>query len=269
MKSAPHPRTPTPRVAVVFAATGAISRGVARAFAREGSTVWLAGRDQDRTDAVAAELRGDHPEATVQAACVDATDAGAVGAFLDRVLAEAGRIDAVFNGIGGRPAELAYPKPIVETSVDDFLLPLARIAGSQFLTAREAGRRMAAQPGGGGAIVTLSATLSGMTPRNMAGITATCGAVEAMTRALAGDFGAHGIRVNCVRGSAMPETRTIQETFAGQSAIMGEPSPMAPPPLGRPITVDETAATAVFLASPAASGITGQVVTVCAGQFVG
>ncbi|HJK99182.1 MAG TPA: SDR family oxidoreductase, partial [Polyangiaceae bacterium LLY-WYZ-14_1] len=155
--------TPTPRVAVVFAAAGAISRGVARAFAREGSTVWLARRDQDRTDAVAAELRGDHPEATVQAACVDATDAGAVGAFLDRVLAEAGRIDAVFNGIGGRPAELAYPKPIVETSVDDFLLPLARIAGSQFLTAREAGRRMAAQPGGGGAIVTLSATLSGMT----------------------------------------------------------------------------------------------------------
>lgn len=67
----------------------------------------------------------------------------------------------------------------------------------------------------------------------------------------------------------MPETRTIQQTFAGQTAIRGAPLPMSPPPLGRPITVDETAAVAVFLASPAASGMTGQVVTVCAGQFVG
>jgi len=256
-----------PTHAVVFAATGAISRGVARAFAQAGATVWLAGRDRDRTEALAAELR-ETTRATVHPATVDATHDGQVAGLLDRVQETAGRIDAVFNGIGDRPANLAYPKPTVEASVADFLRPIERIVGSQFLTAREAGRRMAGQPRGG-AIVTLSATLSGMAVPNMAGITATCGAVEAMTRALAGDFGPQGIRVNCVRGSAMPETRTIQETFAGQAAILGEPAPMAPTPLGRPITVEETAATALFLASPAASGITGQVVTVCAGQFVG
>jgi 3-oxoacyl-[acyl-carrier protein] reductase len=69
-----------------------------------------------------------------------------------------------------------------------------------------------------GAIVTLSATLSGMTAANMAGISATCGAIEAMTRSLAGEFGRAGVRVNCVRGSAMPETRTIQETMALRKA---------------------------------------------------
>jgi 3-oxoacyl-[acyl-carrier protein] reductase len=120
-----------------------------------------------------------------------------------------------------------------------------------------------------GAIVTLSATLSGMTAANMAVISATCGAIEAMTRSLAGEFGRAGVRVNCVRGSAMPETRTIQETMAGQVRIFGERPPMSLPPLGRPIFVAETASKAAFLASDASSGMTGQVVTVCAGAFVG
>lgn len=255
----------TTRHALVFAATGAIAGGVARALAAAGHTLWLSALDAERLEAVAEGLRADGH--TVHTAVVDATDDAAVTAYVDAVAAEAGRIDVVFNGIGGTPASLHYPRRTVEASIDDFLLPVQRIAGSQFLTAREAGRHMAAQ--GHGAIVTLSATLSGSTAANMAGITATCGAVEAMTRALAGDFGPAGVRVNCVRGSAMPETRTIQHTFEGQSRLRGEPMQMLPPPLGRPITVDETARTVAFLASDAASGITAQVVTVCAGQFVG
>lgn len=253
------------RHALVFAATGAIARGVARAFVHHGATVWLAGRDA-RVDDLAASLRADIGEDRAHGLVVDATDPAQVRDAVDRVQEDAGQLDVVFNGIGGPPAELRYPKLTVESSVEELMTPVSRILGSQFLTAREAGRVMTAQ--GHGAIVMLSATLSGMTAANMAGISATCGAVEALTRALAGDFGPHGVRVNCVRGSAMPETRTIQQTFAGQTAIRGEPMPMVPPPLGRPITVDETAQTAAFLASELASGVHGQVVTVCAGQFV-
>lgn len=250
--------------ALIFAATGAISRGVARALAERGATLWLAGRDA-RVEELAAELRALGAEAS--ATIVDATDEAEVGAFVGRVRAKAGKIDSVFNGIGGPPAELGYPKPTVELSVASFMIPLERIVGSQFATAREAGRVMSEQ--GHGAIVTLSATLSGTTAPNMAGITAACGAIEAMTRALAGDFGPRGVRVNCVRGSAMPETRTIQQTFAGQSALRGAPRPMSPPLLGRPVTVADTARAAAFLATNASAGITGQVLTVCAGQFVG
>lgn len=250
--------------AAVFAGTGAIASGVAQAFANAGATVWLSGRDASRLEALAEAMRS--AGAKPHVATVDALDERAVSAWLDEVGAVDG-LDIVFNGIGGEPSELRYPRPTVESTVEDFMVPVARILGSQFLTAREAGRRMAAK--GHGAIVTLSATLSGMTAANMAGITATCGGVEAMTRALAGDFGPAGVRVNCVRGSAMPETRTIQRTFAGQAAIRGEPMPMVPPSLGRPITVAETAGAAVFLASDASGGLTGQVLTVCAGQFVG
>ncbi len=77
-----------------------------------------------------------------------------------------------------------------------------------------------------------------------------------------------GVRVNCVRGSGMPETRTIQETGAGMMAFSGSMGDMKLPPLGRPITVSETAATAAFLMSDDARGMTGQVVTVCAGAFI-
>lgn len=250
--------------AAVFAATGAIASGVSKALAKAGAKVWISGRNATKLEQLAGEISRDGGQ--VKYAKVDALDEGAVADWLDHI-GESGGFDVVFNGIGGEPSELRYPKLSIESSLEDFMVPVSRILGSQFVTAREAGRRMASK--GQGSIITLSATLSGMTAANMAGITATCGGIEAMTRALAGDFGPMGVRVNCLRGSAMPETNTIQKTFAGQTAIRGEPMPMTPPPLGRPITVAETAGAAVFLASDAASGMTGQVLTVCAGQFVG
>lgn len=249
--------------ALIFAAYGAISRGVAKVFAAHGATVWLSGRKSDPLEVLAAEIRAEG--GTPHIHILDATDSDAVNRYVQTVAEQAGRIDIAFNGIGGRPSDLGYPQVSTTTPFNHFLIPLQTIVGSQFLTARATGAVMAQQPGG--AIVTLSATLSNMTAPYMAGITAACGAVEALTRSLAGEFGHAGVRVNCVRGSAMPETRTIQETGAGQMALGNSPA-MTPPPLGRPITVTETAKTAAFLASDLSSGMTGQVVTVCGGAFV-
>lgn len=250
--------------AAVFAATGAVASEVARTFAREGAKVWLSGRNQEKLESLKRQIEAEGGVAYTE--WVDATSEVEVKQYLERVVDVAGRIDVVFNGIGLSPSEMGYPALSTSLGLDTFLKPLRIVLGSQFLTSRTAGLYMTRQ--GEGAIVTLSATLSGMTAAHMAALSATCGAVEAMTRALAGEFGPKGVRVNCVRGSAMPETRTIQDTSAGQAQISGvAPRPSAPP-LGRPITVAETAATAAFLASDRASGTTGQVVTVCAGQFV-
>lgn len=250
---------------LVFAATGAIAGAAAEQFAARGATVWMSARDGDRlkerADAISAN------GGTVHCDEVDATDPQAVADYVARVAADAGRIDGVFNGIGGRPADLRYPQPSTPQSLEDFMVPLERIVGSQFITAREAAKHMTRQETGG-AIVILSATLSGMTAPFMAGISAANGAVEALARSLAGEFGPGGVRVNVVRGSGMPETRTIQETVAGQMELSGEPPKMALPPIGRPITVAETVNTATFLMSDDASGMTGQVVTVCGGVFV-
>lgn len=249
---------------LVFAASGAIAEQVARTCAAHDATVWVSARRGDAAEKLAAAIA--ESGGTAHAAEVDAMDAAAVDAYVADVAARAGRVDAVFNGIGARPVDLHYPARIDDLDLDGFLAPLRMIVGSQFLTSRAAGLIMAEQ--GHGAVVTLSATLSGMTAAYMANITAAFGAVEAVTRSLAGELGPRGVRVNCVRASAMPETRTIAETGAGQAAITGAAPDFGVPPLGRPITVAETAATVAFLASDLASGTTGQVLTVCAGQFV-
>jgi 3-oxoacyl-[acyl-carrier protein] reductase len=250
------------KVAVVFAGAGAIGAGSARSLAAQGFAVVVSARAATDAERVAADVR--KLGGVAHAVAADALDEAKVALVLDEAVRRFGRVDTVFNAIGGRPSALGYPALSAETTVADFLIPMQRIVASQFLTAREAVKRMGPH---GGSIVLLSATLSGMTARHMAGITAACGAVEALTRALAGDYGSQNVRVNCVRGSAMPETRTIHETVSGLGALGSAPQ-MSPPPLGRPITVAETANAVGFLASDAASGITGQVLTVCAGAFV-
>lgn len=246
---------------VVFAATGAIGSVVAKTALAEGARVFASGhRDKSVSELVSA-LGG---EATCSV--VDATRPTSVQTHLDRVVEQAGSIDGVFNGIGGRPHLLGYPEPAESMSLTQFMLPLERLVGSTFLTSTEAALRM--RDSGGGSIVTLSATLSSMAAPMMSNISAACAAIEGLTRALAGEFGGDRIRVNCARGSAMPETRTIRETMAEHERHRDDSGLGVMPPLGRPITVQETADTAVFLLSDRSSGTMGQVLTVCAGQFV-
>jgi 3-oxoacyl-[acyl-carrier protein] reductase len=259
----------TDRIGLVFAATGAIATAVTHRAAALGARLYLSGRDRTRLDALAADVAA--AGGTAATDVVDATDPDAVRTYVDDVATTAGRIDFVFNGIGLRCAEAGYATPSTSLDPAMFRRTLDVICGSTFLTAREAARHMTRR--GSGVVVTLSASLSGLFVPHMAGITAACGAVEALTRTLAAEYGPHGVRVNCVRAAGMPETRTIQETGAQMVATLRLDPAAAPPgltgnALGRPVTLADTAATACYLASDAASGITGQVVNVCAGQLV-
>lgn len=251
---------------LIFAACGAIAAEVARQAARAGGAVLLSGRDAPQLDSLRNEIRAAGGRA--ESAVVDATDADAIRAYLAQV-ETGGGFDAVFNGIGLRAAEAAYGTPSPQLALEKFLLPLQVHVGSSFLTAALAGPLLAAR--GHGSMVTLSASLSGAAVPMMAGITAACGAIEAMTRSLAGEFGGSGVRVNCVRATAMPATRTIRETNARFYAAMGATRPKNPEPenlVHRHITVADTAAAAVFLMTDAASGMTGQVVNVCGGTLL-
>lgn len=259
----------TDRHAVVFAATGAIGGAVARRLAAEGAFVAVSGRRKEAAVALAAEITAAGGRA--EAAEVDATDPSAIEEWLN-ALVDQRPVDVIVNAIGLRAAEAGYATPSTALPLAKFLLPLDVIAGSQFATATAAARHMC--PRGSGSIVTLSASLSGIAMGYMAGITAACGAIEAMTRSLAGEFGPAGVRVNCVRAGGMPETRTIQETSARMLVALGQGDDEAPPgfeglALHRPVTLEETAAVVAFLASDTAGGMTAQVVNVCAGQLVG
>jgi 3-oxoacyl-[acyl-carrier protein] reductase len=87
--------------AVIYGAGGAVGSAVARAFAREGARVFLAGRTIERLNEVANEIKS--AGGTAESAQVDAFDERSVNAHLDEVVAKAGSIDISFNVIGIDP----------------------------------------------------------------------------------------------------------------------------------------------------------------------
>lgn len=253
------------RTAVVFAATGAIGSAVARRFRAEGASVHISGRDL-----AALQKLGDEIGASWRQ--VDATDEVQVQACYQQMSDDGETPNIIFNAIGPRAADAHYATPSSILSRDKFLLPIETIVWSQFLTAQIAASGLMARKQEG-SIVFLSASLSGQFIPFMSGITAACGAVEALTRTLAAEYGRLGIRVNCVRAGGMPETRTIRETAASMAQTMGGTSAEAGKStvanvLGRPLRVEETAQTIAFVVSDQASGIAGQVINVCAGALV-
>jgi len=206
------------KVAALFAANGAIAKEVALAMAQQGATVYLSSRTLAPVQALAQEINNQGGQA--KAFQVDATQEDQIDQFLQTVIKETGRLDIVFNGIGVRVKEGGYGTPAVQLPFEQFMLPLQKIAGSQFLTARLAARHMQ-QAQQQGTIITLTASLSRIKTPFMTGITAACSAIEGMTRSLAAEFGPAGIKVLCLNPTAMPETRTIQETSHANAATMG------------------------------------------------
>lgn len=106
---------------LVFAASGAIGSGVARACAREGAHVWLSGRNASILEALASSTEADGVKATPDV--VDALDQAAVETYVNRVVETVGGIDAVFTAIRLPPAELGYPAPSTTQDLEMFLEP--------------------------------------------------------------------------------------------------------------------------------------------------
>src|SRR5260370_17883870 len=131
--------------AVIYGASGGIGSAVARAFAHEGATVFLTGRNLKKVEAVADEIRAAGGKA--EAAHVDALDEAAIEKHLSDVEASAGSVDISFNAVG-IPNTKILGVPLVELDVEQFSLPLTAYTTSYFLTARLAARRMVASKSG-------------------------------------------------------------------------------------------------------------------------
>jgi NAD(P)-dependent dehydrogenase (short-subunit alcohol dehydrogenase family) len=257
------------KIAVIHGAGGAIGGAVARAFAREGANVFLAGRTLAKVEAVAKDIAAAGGQA--ETAQVDALDEQAVEQHSAAVADKAGRIDISFNAIG-IPQRGVQGIPLVELSADSFTLPVMTYTRATFLTATAAARRMVGD--GSGVILTVTSVPARMAIPLMGGMTPAWGAVEALTRSLAAELGPRGIRVVCLRPNAMPETATITEVFGlhgkgtGTSREQFQALMEGQTPLRRLQTLTEVADAAAFLASDQASSMTGTVVNLSGGILV-
>jgi 3-oxoacyl-[acyl-carrier protein] reductase len=240
--------------AIVYGAAGAIGGAVARAFARDGARVFLAGRTLATLEEAAADI-GAHG-GTAEVAQVDAMDKAAVDAHADRVAAAAGRIDVSFNAVA---VPALQGVPLTEMSVEDFLGPITGLCRTNFLTATAAARHMVAQ--GGGVIVTLSASSAKETRHQMGGFSLANAAIEALTRTLAGEIGRRGVRVVGLRSNFTPET------YPGVTDEMLAPL-LRDSLLGRLPRLADLAGTAVYLASDGAGAMSGAMVNLTCGAII-
>jgi 3-oxoacyl-[acyl-carrier protein] reductase len=235
---------------------GSIGGAVARAFAREGARVFLAGRTLEKLERVADDIRAAGGQ--VEVAEVDALDERAVDEHADAVVAAAGGIDISFNLITHGDVQ---GTPMVEMAVDDYLRPVATAVRTFFLTSRAAARHMIRAEGG----VILVFGGEGDPPRgyNLGGLQTAFHAMEAMRRQLAAELGGHGVRVVTLRSGGVPES--IPAGFEGRDAIVSgiEASTL----LGRAATLDDVGNVAAFVASDRARTMTAATANVSCGAL--
>ncbi len=245
------------RTAVVYGGGGAIGGAVARAFAREGARVFLAGRTLAKLEAVAGEIRSAGGEAA--AAELDARDERAVDEHADAVAARAGGIDISFNLISH---DVAQGTPMAEMEVDDYVGPVAGAVRSTFLTWRAAARHMTRQ--GSGVILAFGG--EGHPPRgyHLGSLQVAFHAVESMRRQLASELGPRGVRVLTLRSGGVPESMPAGMPERDIVAAGIEGSTL----LGRAATLEDVGNVAAFVASDRARTMTAATVNVSAGALI-
>jgi len=208
------------KVAVVFAASGDIAGAVARSFSRHGAKVYVTARNLEAVKALAQEIKGNGGSA--EAAKVDALNEAEIDNFLKKVVADNGKLDIIFNGIGIGYSEMGGRPPTTLATFEQFMAPMERICGSQFLTSRVAAKYMI-QTQSEGTILLLTAALSRSKLPNLAGIAAASAAVEGLTRVMAAEWGGDGIKVICICSGALLETKRISGWIDASAKELGIP----------------------------------------------
>jgi NAD(P)-dependent dehydrogenase (short-subunit alcohol dehydrogenase family) len=128
------------KVAVVFAASGDIAGAVARSFSQHGAKVYVTARNLDAVKKLVQDIKAEGGVA--EAGKVDALNESEIDNFLKKVVSENGKLDIVFNGIGVSYSEMGGRPPTTVATFEQFMAPMEKICGSQFLTSRVAAKYM-------------------------------------------------------------------------------------------------------------------------------
>jgi 3-oxoacyl-[acyl-carrier protein] reductase len=242
------------RGVLITGGSSGIGLATARRFLEEGARVFITGLDAAEVEAALDELR---PLGQADGGGFDVTDE----ADVDRLVQAAGdrleTIDVLINNAG-----VAFMRPFLELSTEDWDRMLDVNLRGQFLVAQRAARSMVDR-GRGGAIVNMASTNALEGEAGYTHYDASKGGVAMLTRTMAIELAPHGIRVNalCPGKIATPlqdgaEDPEYVDRFLRERV-----------PLGRAGTPDEVAAAYAFLASDDASYITGALLVIDGGQL--
>jgi NAD(P)-dependent dehydrogenase (short-subunit alcohol dehydrogenase family) len=243
------------RTVLVTGASYGVGAATALALAREGFDVAVTATQVENLAATVSALEA--AGARVVPAVLDLRDAGGIAAKAAEIISTLGGLDLLVNNAGTN-----LRKDAVDVTPQEWDAVMdVNLRGTFFVT-KEAGRAMIAD-GRGGCIVNLASTYAfvGAPERSAYGISKA--ALVGMTRMLAVEWAPHNIRVNAVAPGRLV---TSSPSRAGKGADPAYMEAMLKRiPLRRQATVDEVAAAVVYLASPAAASMTGQVLTLDGG----
>lgn len=255
------------RRAVVFGAGGTIGAAVAKEFAAEGAEVFLSGRTKSSVEALAKQIAANGGRA--YAAVVDTLDDTAVNEYVDGIVKQTGKIDILLDFAGPLAKDYGNGKMAVDLTVEEFLVPLATMVRSRFITARAAARHMIKAHSG----VIILVTGSPARPHvpGATAIGAAFGAMENLAANLAFEVSPFGVRVVCLRTTANIDSRSIQDTVGIVASQLNITKDQAMAQIAQAnflkvaATVQDTANAAVLIASDRARMLTGTVVNATGG----
>lgn len=238
------------RTALVTGAGRGIGLALARGLAEAGCTVVLNGRDAGRLTEAAARLPGE-----IHTAVFDVTDGASVKAGIADVEQRVGPLDILVNNAG-----MQLRAPLLEFTDSDWHRVLDTNLTSAFLVGREAARYMTAR--GHGKIVNICSLQSEVVRPGIAPYAATKGALKMLTKGMCADWGPYGVQVNGL-GPGYIETELTQPLVDDEefSAWVRRRTPA-----GRWGTTEDLVGGLLFLVSPAADFVGGQVLYVDGGM---
>lgn len=250
-------------VAVITGAGRGIGRAIARKFAAEGASVFLASRTTSEVMAAVKEIQAAGYRATGISA--DVSNESDCGRMFEEARKNFGRVDILVNNAG----ILGPVKPVEEISPTEWDEVIAANLRGPFLLSRLVLPEMYAHSSG--AILNIS-SVSAKVPYPWNGpYAASKAGLVGLTRTLAAEAARKGVRVNAICPGPVPETEMSQSLGkALAQRLNADPEKLFQNYLqgilqGRPQTLDEIASAALFLVSPQASAITGQTLNVDGG----
>ncbi len=229
------------KIAVVTAAGQGIGRASALAMAAEGATVWATDVNEEALGSLSAV-------ANIRTARLDVLDEGAIVAFFD----ELPKIDVLFNCAG-----YVHNGTVLQATNEEWNFAFDLNVRAMFWTIRSALPKMLEQ-GGGSVINTASVagSIKGLPNRFVYG--ASKAAVIGLTKAVAADYVARGIRCNAIAPGTV-DTPSLQDRInAYPDPVEARKMFLARQPTGRLAVAEEIAPLVVFLASDESKFVTGQ-----------